>query len=250
MKPTVRFVIITALRDRLFVSLYGLLAITFVIAIYLSGGAIAETDRMAVVYAAGGARVMLMMGFTVFVAFHLERLYETRELEALLSRAISRETFIVAYWIGMAFNAALILLPVAAVIFFFQLSMSGAVLWMGSVLLESLVVIAFAIFCGVSLERAIPTIFVTVGFYALARLIGFFVGITHGIVKSDVNQVADPIMEYLSYLVPRLDLVGQTRWLVYGPDSLNIGGVIAAQLAVYVALLLAAAMFDLRKKHF
>ena len=97
---------------------------------------------------------------------------------------------------------------------------------------------------------SIPTIFVTVGFYALARLIGFFVGITHGIVKSDVNQVADPIMEYLSYLVPRLDLVGQTRWLVYGPDSLNIGGVIAAQLAVYVALLLAAAMFDLRKKHF
>ncbi len=240
----------TALRDRLFASLFVALALTLVIAAYLGSGALSEADRMTVVYAAGSARVVLTLGLTVFVSFHIERLYETRELEALLSRAISREAFIIAYWIGMAVVASIVLVPLAVVIFIFQLSIEGAAFWVTSVLLEGLVVMAFAIFCGVSMERAIPTIFATAGFYALARLVGFFTGIATQGTQSGINQVANPIMEYIGYLVPRLDLVGQTRWLIYGPEASWASLLIPAQMGVYIVLLLAAAVFDLRRKHF
>ena len=250
MKPTIRFVIVTALRDRLFVSLLGLLAVTFGIAIYRGGGALTEAQEMTVVYAAGSARVILVLGIIVFVAFHVERLYDTREIEAILSRSISRERFVLAYWVGLAVIAFLLAIPVFAVIAVFCLNQAGAIAWSISVFLETLVVLAFALFCALTMERAIPTIFATVGFYALARLISFFTGIAiHG-TQLGLNRAANPVVEALSYVVPRLDLAGQTRWLVYGPESQLILGLIAAQAIVYVPLLLLAGMFDLRRKHF
>src|SRR5581483_5864200 len=97
MKPTIRFVVLTALRDRLFVSLLGLLALVFCVSLYLGGGAVFEKNQMAITFAAGGARAALMLGLTVFVAFHVERIYDTREIEAILARSISRERFVVSY---------------------------------------------------------------------------------------------------------------------------------------------------------
>ena len=57
-------------------------------------------------------------------------------------------------------------------------------------------------------------------------------------------------MELISVIMPRLDLFTQTRWLVYG-----IGGEvgltsIAVQSMVYVSLLTAAAVFDIRRRKF
>jgi len=250
MKPTIHFIVVTALRDRLFVSILGLLGLTFAIAAYLGGGAVIETQAMTVVYIGGAARVILALGLIVFTAFHVERLYDTREIEAILSRAISREAFVFSYWLAMALIALLFLTPVAATIFFFGLSQPGALYWSASVFLESLIIVAFGLFCALTFERAIPTIFATMGFYALARLVGFLTGIAvHGS-QAGLNSVANPIMEGIGYVAPRLDLVGQTRWLVYGPESFDVFVLIGLQAAIYVPLLLCASMFDLRRKHF
>ncbi len=250
MKPTIKFVLITALRDRLFVSLLALLALAFGISTYLGGGAVAEAEQMTVVYSAGAARVLVILGLTVFVAFHIERLYDTREIEAILSRSISRETFVVSYWLAMVCVALLVIVPAIVVISLFQLSPDGTIYWSATILLEGMIMVAFAIFCGMSMERAIPTIFATMGFYILARMVGFFTGIAAHGKQSGMNQVANPIMEYVGYLVPRLDLAGQTRWLVYGVDGSEKFTLIALQGIVYIVLLLSAAIFDLRRKHF
>lgn len=250
MNPTIRFVFLTALRDRLLVSLFALLALTFAVSAYLGSAAVAEAQQATVVYAAGAVRFALVFGLIVFVAFHMERLYETREIEAVLSRAISREAFVLFYWMGIVAVAALVLVPAVAVLFFFQLSLQGMAVWAVTVLVEVLVMVAFAIFCGMTMGRAIPTVFTALGFYALARLVGLFAGIASNISEKGVNRVANPIMEGLGYLVPRLDLAGQTRWLVYGIDDLFIPAIVVLQGAVYVPLLLAATMFDLRRKQF
>jgi len=248
--PTIRFVIITAIRDRLFISLFALLALAIAVSAYFGSGAVAESREMTVVYAAGGARVMLVLGLTLFAAFHIERLFESREIEALLSRAISREAFVVAYWLAMAGVSLLVLIPTIAAIFAYTVSYQGAAYWAVTVLMESLVVIAFAMFCGMTFERAIPTIFATAGFYLLARLVGFFTSIAEHGVGTGINSLANPLMEYLSYLLPRLDLAGQTEWLIYGTDGANALLLIVLQGSVYVVLLLSATMFDLRRKHF
>jgi ABC-type transport system involved in multi-copper enzyme maturation permease subunit len=250
MTPTIRFVVTTALRDKLFISLMGVLVLVFSISVFLGSGAVAEEREMTVVYAAGASRVVIMLALIIFTAFHVERLYETREIEAILSRAISREQFIFSYWLGLCTIACCFIFPVSAATFFLGLSHEGAVYWSLSILFEALIILAFVFFCAVILERAIPTIFVAVGFYGLARLIGAFANMAAHGTQLGVNRVANPIIEGIFYAFPRLDLLGQTRWLVYGADARDVIGIVAVQAAIYVALLLAAAMFDLRHKHF
>lgn len=110
--------------------------------------------------------------------------------------------------------------------------------------------LAFGLFTAVTLERAIPTIFTTVGFYGLSRLVSFVVGIaTHGN-QSGLNCVANPLFETIALFIPRLDLFCQTRWLVYGPEVGEKLWIIPAQFAIFVPFLLVMTIFDLRRKQF
>jgi hypothetical protein len=250
MKPTIRFVVITALRDRLFVSLLSLLAVVFAVSLYIGGGAVFEKSEMVLSFASGAGRAALVLGLTVFVSFHVERIYETREIEAILARSISRGTFVASYWLGLVVIAVLLALPVVAFVAIFHLSKLGALWWCASLVLESGIVMAFALFAAVTLERAIPTIFATVGFYGLSRLVSFVLGIaTHG-QQAGLNALANPVFEFLALLVPRLDLFCQTRWLIYGPDATERIFVIPIQAAIFIPFLLAMTIFDLRRKQF
>jgi hypothetical protein len=250
MKPTIRFVVLTALRDRLFASLLGLLVLVFGVSLYLGGGAVFEKGEMAVAFGAGGARLALVLGLTVFVAFHVERIYETREIEAILARSISRARFIVSYWAGMVVVASLLALPVLLFVGAFSLSATGTAWWCASFVFECCVIVAFALFAAITLERAIPTIFATLGFYGLARLTGFILGIaTHG-TQGGLNRIANPIIEGISMFLPRLDLYCQTRWLIYGPDANEKLHLLPVQAVIFVGFILAMTIFDLSRKQF
>lgn len=250
MRPTLKFVFLTALRDRLFMALFGLIGIALAVSLYMGGVALTEKSETAVVFAAGAVRVLLVFGVVVFAAFHLQRLFESREIEALLSRAISREKFVLAYWAGLAVTALLLLVPVALVLTLFSADRAGALLWSGSVLAELAIVLAFTVFAGITLERALSAIFATVGFYALSRMMSFFLAISDHAGGAGANPVADPVITAISVLMPRLDLMGQTRWLAYGAEPSDPVLLLAVQALVFVPLLLAAAMFDLRRKFF
>src|SRR5580693_8449522 len=134
MKPTIRFVVITALRDRLFVSLLSLLAVVFAVSLYIGGGAVFEKSEMVLSFAGGAARAALVLGLTVFVAFRVERIYDTREIEAILARSISRASFVISYWAGLAVVALLLALPVIVFVAVFHLSFVGVVWWCASLL--------------------------------------------------------------------------------------------------------------------
>ncbi|MEQ9109211.1 MAG: hypothetical protein RIF37_07825 [Rhodospirillaceae bacterium] len=250
MIATLRFVLLTALRDRLFAGLFALVAVGFAMAIYLGDAALVEKGQTTVVYAGGAARTILILGLIIFQAFHIQRLYETREIEAVLSRAISREAFIVAYWAGFALVAVLLAAPIIALVFLFQSSLEGAVWWALSLVLEAFIVIAFAMFAGITLEKAVPAVFATLGFYGLSRLMSFFMSISEGTTLDGINVITVPLSELVALLVPRLDLFAQTRWLVYGPGDIDSLVILIGQTVLYVGLLLFAAMFDLRRKRF
>ncbi len=250
MRPTIRLVLITALRDRLFLSLYGLLAAALGLSSFLASGAIVEAAEMSLVYMAGAARAILALGIIVFVAFHVERMFDTREIEAILARSISRPSFVFAYWIGLALMALGLVLPIVIVVGLAHISGVGAAFWSISVFLEMLIVLAFALFAGLTFERAVPTVLTTVGFYAMARSVGFFLGIVAGGQQSGVNVVLNPYIDAISMALPRLDLFAQSRWLVYGPEDQTVLAVMLTQTLIYVLLLLLAASHDLVRKHF
>jgi hypothetical protein len=249
MDPTIRLVLITALRDRLFVSLLALEAAVLAAAMFLGDALIVESRASAMVFAAGAARVSVVLGLTIFVAFHIERLQESREIEAILSRTISRGGFIFAYWTGLLIVACVFVAPVAAFIAVFHISGEGALLWVTSLVLECSVVLAFALFAGIILERAIPAFFATLGFYALARLVSFLTGIATNGVQNGIHRVSNPAFDAIAMVIPRLDLFCQTSWLVYGPGDRSFAWV-PLQAVIYVPLLLLMATVDLKRKDF
>lgn len=250
MIATLRFVLLTALRDRLFAGLFTLVALGFSLAIYLGDAALVEKGQTTVVYAGGATRTLLIFGLVVFQAFHIQRLYETREIEALLSRAISRELFVFSYWAGFAAVALILAAPIIALVFLFQWSVVGAAWWALSLVLEAFIIVAFAMFAGITLEKAVPAVFATLGFYILSRLMSFFLSISETTLREGVNIIAIPMSDLISLLLPRLDLFTQTRWLVYGPGEVDSLYILLGQALLYIPLLLGAAMFDLRRKKF
>jgi Cu-processing system permease protein len=250
MKPTIRFVVLVALRDRLFVSLYALLAAMVGISAYVGDTALFEAAETTAVVAAGAVRVILALGLTVFVAITLERIYESREIEVVLSRSMSRSTLIGALAVGFGLVGLVLVLPVGLIVAVFAPSAIGSVVWTASLVGEVLILVSFAIFAGISLERAMPTIFATLGFYALSRLMSLFIGIATTGKQSGANAVANPVIDAIALVVPRLDLFVQSQWLIYEPDLTMIVWLMLAQTIVYVCLLLGAAAFDLHRKQF
>jgi len=57
------------------------------------------------------------------------------------------------------------------------------------------------------------------------------------------------MMNMVSTLTPRLDLMGQTSWLVYGVDNINLTFVLA-QGAIFLFLILVIALIDLVVRQF
>ncbi len=246
---TVKLVALTALRDRLFAAVFlALIAVASVSALFGST-ALVEKLEMTVTFAAGAARIALILGLVVFVAFHTQRLYETKELEAILSRAISRTGFVLSYWLGFSALSFVFVLAAGLVLWLLVPSPQGALLWTASLLLEALILVAVSVFAGLMLERATSTVFFTLGFYILARLIGFFVGIRLGSPGVGGTMIFERAIDIIFLFVPRIDLLGQTQWLVYGPEESALMMPVI-QCLVFLALVLSAAVFDLRRREF
>lgn len=250
MRALIRFVLLTALRDRLFSGLAVLVALVFGISLFLGNAAMIEQSQSGMVYAGGATRIILILGLAIFMSFQTQRLFDSREIEAALSRTLSRGHFVLAYWLGYA-GVAFVMVAIVSIALFYLYGASGPVaLWCISLFLECLVILAFVLFAGLTLERATTTVFVTLGFYAFCRLIGFFLGIRDATPDIGVNRIVNPMLDVLGYVIPRLDLMTQTSWLVYGTQSIEQIPYALVQAVVFVGVALMAATFDLTRKQF
>ena len=71
MKSIIRYVLLTAARDKLFVGMLCLIALTVLLGGFLGSTALAEQPQMVSTYIAGGVRMVTVLGFVLFVCFHL-----------------------------------------------------------------------------------------------------------------------------------------------------------------------------------
>ena len=120
------------------------------------------------------------------------------------------------------------------------------------------------------LTSAAGSALATFGFYALARLIGTLIGISRAAPENMFFAFLNNVIELISVVIPRLDMMGQTSWLVYGVDGsaglalrehagmpavwlsemLGVAGFIGVQSVLCIALLLAASAFDFTRRQF
>ena len=124
-------------------------------------------------------------------------------------------------------------------------------LWTVSLALELCIVTAASLLCAFTFAHLAWAMSMVLGFYVLSRSMTALQLIAHA-PGTDSGSAAWPFIrgfiDALAYLLPDLDRFTQSQWLIHGTGTLAELGFAAAQTAVYLALLGAAAAFDLHRK--
>lgn len=213
-----------------------------------------EKEAMTLVFSGASARVILMFGLIVFIAFHVRHAFDQKEIDVLLSRPLSRFSIMLSYWVGFSVIALLLVLASLSILSFLPIShLLGFTYWGVSLLLESWLVVAIALFASFTLSSAVSSVLAATGIYIVSRMMAFFVATSesHALFRDHtVNETLRYIIEFVSMVMPRLDLFTQSEWLVYGVTRPADTTLALVQVLIYIPLLIAAATIDFRRKEF
>ncbi len=254
MLTNVRYILITAVRDRLFVWLCFSIILAIYISYAMGGTALLEPEQMTIAFSAAASRVILVIGLIVFVCFHVKHAFDSKEIDVLLSRPISRSNLVISYWLGFASVATLLLFPVIILLYIVGvLSQTGFWAWSLSLLLEIWLVIAVSLFASLTLKSAVGSVLAGFGFYTLSRMMGFFLATAESGVlfsHSELNQTIRFIIDAISLLIPRLDFFAKSDWLIHSIRGIEDVYLFGAQALIFIPLLVLASIIDFKRKQF
>jgi ABC-type transport system involved in multi-copper enzyme maturation permease subunit len=253
MPTIIRFVLLTALRDRLFAVLILLLIIAIGISSGLAKTSMIEQHEMTLSFSSAVARLLLAIGLIVFVCFHIRQAFDSKEIDVLLSRPISRAGLVIGYWLGFSVvTAALVAVNAVVLSLLSPLSLVGFAAWAGSLLLEMWIVVAIALFASMTLRSAVSSVMASLVFYVAGRMMGFFLATIQGRFVFEtpwLNLLSKYIIEGVSMITPRLDLYSKSGWLIYGAESAD-WTLFAIQSLSFIPLLLAVTILDFNRRQF
>jgi ABC-type transport system involved in multi-copper enzyme maturation permease subunit len=255
MYSILKYILLTAVRDKLYVGLFIILLAAFGISSALGDSSLVESSQATIVYIAASSRMIFAVGMILFVCFYVRRSFENREVEFILSKSISRHNFIFAYLIGFILVALLIILPLTLLLLLLKTNKIGLFYWSLSLTFESLIIITFSLLAALILRSAVSSVLASLGFYVLSRMMGFFVlSIKIPQDASDfasTTRVMHVILKALSVIFPRLDLYCNSEWLIYGVSTdLTSVYIILAQSLIYIPLMMFMAFYDFNRKQF
>lgn len=220
--PIIKFVLTAAMRDKLVTTFLLLLIVASSLSVFLGSATITEQEQFSMVYAAGGMRFLGALCVILFTCFYVRRAYESKEVEFLLSRPISRLTYVLSHAAAFALLSLAIAIVIAAVIFATgQPDVTGWLLWSFSLCVEFVILSIIALFFSMVLTSAAGAALACLAVYALARMMGIILGISAVPVDNTLMLLLGYVVELISIFIPRLDLMGQTSWLVYGGEALQ-----------------------------
>lgn len=248
----VNYVLKAAVRDRLVVSMFILLALAVSLSIFFGAAAVNEKDQFVAVFAAGSIRIMSVLGLCLFVVFFIRRSFESRDIEYMLTRPIGRIPFLLSYAVGFSIMGTIAGIVSGAALYALSphLFSDGHVLWTLSIIMENIIMVNAALFFAMVISSAPTASFCVLGFYVLSRMMSQILGIIDSGKHITQFEGLEIAMQLVSFLMPRLDLLGQTSWLIYGIGGGVSYGFVIAQGVVYSSLILLAALIDLVLRKF
>lgn len=254
MNTTTRFILLTAIRDKLFPALFILILAVIGITRALASTAMLEDQQMHMVMSAGLARIIINIGVAVFVCFHVRSMYDSKEIDVMISRPLSRPKLVFGLWCGFSIVATLLCIASSAVLFLLSpIDIAGYVTWSGSLLLECWIMVAIALFASLTNKGAVTSVMVTFTLYILGRLMAFFVATANSkmIFKDKwLNDIAEYGIELISVIIPRLDMFADTEWLLYGVTDKADIAFFTTQGMIFIPFVLALSIIDFSKKQF
>ena len=246
-----RGTVVELVRGRVAWVAASLVVAALVLGAFLQQVALTERSAVQAVLLASVLRLGAAFVVAAFVVTSMSREASDKVTELLLAQPMPRSSYLLGKMAGYAAVTVAIAFVFALPLWLF-VPASRAFLWGGSLACELLIVAVVSTFCVITLTQFLPAFAAAAGFYVLARSIeairalaaspvGGQSGWTDAVVRWSVDGIA--------ILLPRLDRMTLTRWLVESPPSAGELGAIAVQTLVYVLLIGAAALFDLYRKN-
>jgi hypothetical protein len=225
------------------------LALAVALGVFIAQLAITESRLLQAAVLAALLRLSAVFIIAAQVVSSVRREIDERRLELLLALALPRASQYLGRLAGFVVLggvlAALFSLPVLL-----WAPWRAVLAWGASLAFELGLVAAAALFFAMTLAQLVPALAATAALYVLARSIGAIQAIAAGPLVEDsrAHEIARGIVDGLAYVLPSLERVTRTEWLLYGtPSAQALGGAFAAML-VYAALLTVAGLFDFHRR--
>ena len=225
--------------------------IAFGLAQFLNQVAITESREIQTALLAAPLRVAAVFIVAVFVITSTVRELSDKVTELLLSLPAPRSAYFFGKFAGYAMLAAILALLSALPLVPFANS-QGLALWTLSLICELLIVTAMSLFCVVSFAQVVPAFAAVAGFYLLSRSMAAMQIIAGAPLQDPTltDRAVNAVVNLIALLLPALDAMTQTTWLLGSALSVSTLGSVVGQTALYLVLICSAALFDLHRKNF
>lgn len=226
------------------------LAAALVLAAFLSQVALTEGRSLQLAVLAALLRACAVFLVAVQVCASVMRERNDKGLELMLSLPLARSSQYFGRLAGFAAMAAALALVFALPLLGWA-SPGAVALWALSLALEGILVAAAALFFAMTLAQPVPAIAATIGLYLLARSMAAIQAIAAGplVEPTLANRAARFCVDAVALLLPTLDAVTRTEWLLYGAPGAAAYAAALGALAVYIVLLAAAGLFDFYRRN-
>jgi len=245
-----RATLIEAVRNRLLWLILVVVVTAFGMAQFLDQVAIAESREIQAALIAAPLRIAAVFIVAVFVITSMVRESSEKVTELLLSLPAPRSTYFFGKFAGYA-AVATILALLCALPLALLAKLPGLAMWTASLLCELLIVTAMSLFCVLTLSQVVPALAAVAGFYMLSRSMAAMQIIAaaplHELTLGD--RVIKGVVETIAFLLPAIDGMTQTAWLV-GAEPSGASLTVFGQTVIYLVLICSAALFDLYRKNF
>jgi ABC-type transport system involved in multi-copper enzyme maturation permease subunit len=245
-----RATLLEALRSRMLWLVGVLLLVAVASAAFLQQVALIETARIQAAIIAALLRACAGFLVAAFVVMSMVREFNDKVLELMLAQPWPRAAYLFGKFVGFSAAgfalAAIVSLPLA-----FLSPPAQVAIWALSLACELVILAAMSLFCVITLAHVVPALAAVLGFYVLGRSMAAIQIIARPGDTSPhlADRLANWIVEAIAAVLPRFDLMTQTAWLVNGPPGAGTIASVLAQAAIYAALLVAAAQFDLHRQN-
>jgi ABC-type transport system involved in multi-copper enzyme maturation permease subunit len=226
------------------------IAAAIVLAAFLSQVALTESLQLQAALAAALLRACGVVLVALAVASSTAREVADKGLEFMLSLPLSRAVQYLGRWLGHAWSAVLVAIAFSLPLLLWSTPMAVAH-WGLSLAFELALVAALALFFSMAFGQLLPAVAASAGFYLLARVLGTIQAIAHAPL-SEINwmqRAAQWLIDAVAFVLPRLDAVTRTDWLLYGTPAAAEYLAGLGSLALYALLLLAAGLVDLHRRN-
>jgi ABC-type transport system involved in multi-copper enzyme maturation permease subunit len=241
-----------ALRTRLPLTALLVLLLALLASLFVRELAVSESARFQLTLYSALARAGAVFLVAVHVLYSMSREFSDKGLDAVLALDVGRSHYILGklggFLIAAGLVAVILSLPVSA-----MAEPAAAAAWSLSLLMELALVATLALFCSLTFSQLLPASAFVAGFYLVCRSIDamrLMAAYPVGGGPDGAQPIVRGLVEALAYLLPALDRWTRAAWLVDAPPPLAELGLIAIQSAVYIFLLVAAALFDFQRRSF